>query len=412
MLLSTCSYIPLEIPLSLGIPAKRLFLRDIASGAESYVPRDFCPYAKGVLGYVAECARGSRRVSLAVAGSCDAMRRIADLVRVYWKDVTLYYVDVPRTSTDYAVHYYASVLKEFSLKLACEASDRNSRGLAETIRIMNRLRREMGGLFREARDSSQGRPWSRAIDRLLGANEFLASGAVFDFAKPLELSAPPQYSRGVTREEMPGSGETRSSGKESSGVGIVGGKELPRSDEAESRRAWRPSVIVTGSLCLDRTLIWTIEEAGFKIAALDSCLGERSVNFQIDENDPDCFHALAEGYLRKPPCPRMLDYGRRMAYLDEMVRGVGPLMGDGVPDGLIYFVPKFCDQGYYDYVEVKRHLEGSFAPVLLLEGEFGVGNSAQAKTRLAAFREMLEMRKTHRSKPGVDRKGWAVRSGS
>ncbi|HHY34991.1 MAG TPA: 2-hydroxyacyl-CoA dehydratase [Firmicutes bacterium] len=393
MLLSTCSYIPLEIPLSLGIPAKRLFLQGIASGAESYVPRDFCPYAKGVLGYVSGSAVRGEPISLALAGSCDAMRRVADLVRLYWRGVKAYYVDVPRTSNDYAVDYYASVLREFSCELACEACDDNSNTLPETIRMMNRLRRQLGGLFREARDSSQEKPWTRAIDCLLSAGEFLGSGA-----------------QGVAGEQVLYLEETGSGGKGSPGAGNVAGEEVPCSEEAGFQRVWRPSVIVTGSMCLDRTLTSTIEEVGFRIGALDSCLGERSINFQIDENDPDCFHALAEGYLRKPPCPRMLDYGRRMAYLDEMLRGTDPSMDDG-PGGLIYFVPKFCDHGYYDYVEVKRHLAGSSTPMLLLEGEFGVGNSAQVRTRLAAFREMLEMRRARVFCPPLgDVTGRTVRS--
>ncbi len=409
MVLSTCSYIPLEIPLSLGIPVKRLFLEGTPSGAESYVPRDFCPYAKGVLNYVSEYAVRGKPVSLALAGSCDAMRRVADVVRLHWKGVKVYYVDVPRTSNDYAVDYYASVLREFACELASEASKGNVNTLAKTIRMMNRFRGKLRGQLPKAGDFCPEKLWTRAVDCLLSANHFLASDAVFDSTKPFELSALPQYPQCVAGEQVPCSGETGSGGKDSPRVGSV--EEMPCSEEAGFQRVWRPSVIVTGSMCLDRTLISTTEEAGFRIVALDFCLGERSINFQIDENDPDCFHALAEGYLRKPPCPRMLDYGRRMAYLDEMLRGIDPSTDDGVPGGLIYFVPKFCDQGYYDYVEVKRHLAGTPVPALLLEGEFGAGNSAQVKTRLAAFREMLEMRRARISRPPRrDAMGRAVRS--
>lgn len=410
MLLLTCSYIPLEIPLSFGIPAKRLFLEGTPPGAESYVPRDFCPYAKGVLGYVSEHAVRGKPISLAIAGSCDAMRRVADVVRLYWKGVKVYYVDVPRTSNDHAVEYYASVLREFAGELASEVSTENANALAETIRMMNRFRGRLRAQLPKAGDFCQEKLWTRAIDYLLSADNFLASDAVFDSTKPFQLSALSGHPRGVAGEQELCSGETGSGGKESPGVGSIGGEEIPCTEGAGVQRAWRPSVIVTGSMCLDRTLISTIEEVGFRIAFLDSCLGERSINFQIDENDPDRFHALAEGYLRKPPCPRMLDYGRRMAYLDEMLRGIEFSMDD-VPGGLIYFVPKFCDQGYYDYVEVKRHLAGTPIPSLLLEGEFGAGNSAQVKTRLAAFREMLEMRRARISCPPLrDATGRRVRS--
>ena len=361
MFLSTCSYIPLEIPLSLGIEAKRLFPCGGGSQTESYVPRDFCPYAKGILHHVSEFSSGTEAFSLAVAGSCDAMRRIADLLTVYWKQLRVYYVDVPRTSDTSAVDYYASVLKEFASELACVAHTENPiSALPETIRAMNSLRRRLNGVFAETVDSPQRKPWAAAIECFLKANDKLGSGE--PVTEELLRTGP-----------LPWDGEFRSAGRQ--------------------WRARRPSVIVTGTTCLEASLVSLIEEAGFRILSVDLCLGTRSTDFQIDENDPDPFHALAEGYLGKPPCPRMLDRGRRTSYLDGVIgRLAARVDGDGVPDGVIYFVPKFCDQGYYDYVELRRFLGARSIPLLLLEGEFGAAASAQIKTRLLAFREMLEMK--------------------
>jgi benzoyl-CoA reductase/2-hydroxyglutaryl-CoA dehydratase subunit BcrC/BadD/HgdB len=75
----------------------------------------------------------------------------------------------------------------------------------------------------------------------------------------------------------------------------------------------------------------------------------------------------------------------------ERIRRLHELASDYDAQGLIYFAPKFCDQAYYDFIEIKHGLKslGSL-PVLFLEGQYGVGRAGQTLTRIAAFREMLE----------------------
>lgn len=356
MLISTCSYIPLEIALSCGIPAKRLFLTEISPGMESYVPRDFCPYARGVLGHLSRLALDGEQAALAIAGSCDAMRRVADTVRIYLRDIKVHYVDVPRTCDEHAVDYYARVLRELRRELCAADESGDLEPLRRAIGVMNRFRKTVGRWFREAGESSEKRPWTRAIESLLEATDLLAGGALLDSARCRESC--------LCREAC-----------------------LP---QASSHG--RPRVVAAGTMCLDTTVISAVEEAGFRILTVDSCLGERSISFQIDEDDPDPFRALARGYLQRIVCPRMLDGDRRKTRLDRVLKGA---TGDGdAPDGVIYFVPKFCDQGYYDYVEIRRHAAGIHLPVLALEGEFGAGKTAQVRTRLLAFREMLEMRRS------------------
>lgn len=430
MLLSTCSYIPLEIPLSLGIPAKRFFPGEQLYGAESYAPRDFCPYAKAVLNYVSTCTPQTEPIYLAVAGSCDAMRRVADLVRMYWNHVKVFFVDVPRTNSEDSIAYYAEVLREFARDLslgkpresgsfhapffvptynpgtlpdnALEAS------LMGTIEAMNNIRRRAHLAFLTARGKSSGKPWTLAFEYILAINESLGSAGpgVFEFSKTGEATV-----QAATSMIQNPTGHSIQNPAQNC-VGTSPQDCAPNHFEQELR----PSVVITGSMCLDKSIIAAVEEAGFTIQALDCCAGGRSVDFQVpvDAGCRDPFYALAKGYLNKPPCPRMFCIEKRFAYLDEIIASPNPpgeipsgradevtrdathssrVICDGItraPDGIIYFVPKFCDQGYYDYVQVKRHFAGKRVRILLLEGEFGAGNSAQIKTRLAAFREMLE----------------------
>lgn len=78
---------------------------------------------------------------------------------------------------------------------------------------------------------------------------------------------------------------------------------------------------------------------------------------------------------------------------DERIARLGALAAMYGAKGLVYFAPKFCDLGYYDFPDVKRGLRESFGlPSLLLEGEYGAGRTGQVLTRAVAFREMLEGR--------------------
>ena len=156
----------------------------------------------------------------------------------------------------------------------------------------------------------------------------------------------------------------------------------------------RIPVGVTGTCLLDLSLIQCIETAGLDVVFIDSCLPSRTYTFTVDnENVSDPFYALAEAYLRKPPCPRMFRGNERIQYLHRLAL-------DCDARGLIYFAPKFCDQAYYDFIEVRHSLKSLAPPCSRLEGQYGVGRTGQTLTRIAAFREMLESRQTIRAGAG------------
>lgn len=316
---------------------------------ESYLPRDFCPYARGVLGHLSEIATVGGEAVLAIAGSCDAMRRVYDTVRIYLPGLKVYYVDVPRTCDEHAVDYYAGVLREFRRNIRGGDEDAGLESLRSAVALMNRFRETVTGWFQWARESSEGRPWTRAVQVLLDANDRLAND------EPPGFASPPAHQ----------------------------GRPHP---DGQIR------VVVSGTTCLDTTVISAVEEAGMRILSIDSCLGERSVSFRVEEEDPEPFRALARRYLQKIVCPRMLDHDRRKARFHRLLESeTGDRAG---PDGLVYFVPKFCDPGYYDYAEARSCASGIGLPVLALEGEFAAGRTSQVRTRLLAFREMLETRRS------------------
>ncbi|QUL98261.1 MAG: 2-hydroxyacyl-CoA dehydratase [Candidatus Fermentithermobacillus carboniphilus] len=355
LLLTTCSYIPIEIPVALGIPARRAFPRGQKPVAESYVPRDFCPYSRAVFSLAKELEDTSEPgLVLAIAGSCDAMRRVYDAVRMYGNVPTLF-VDVPRTGDDLAVGYFASVLRRFARELAAQSTGQATgeeeleERLWRAIRLLDDLRDVAKNYADMSSSSSQRLEMLFALERYLGMKDM-------EDAERAGTDGLVEYL--VSEGFVPG--------------------------EMKSLTEDGPPVILTGTYCLDTSMAEALDECGFKVAALDSCWGIRGLEPGEVQDGGDPFLALAGAYLRKTPCPRILQKDARILALDKLL--------DDNPGirGIVYYLPKFCDQGYYDYVEVKTFAKRKHLPLLMVEGDYGAGKWAQTKTRLMAFLELLE----------------------
>ncbi|MEW6228490.1 MAG: 2-hydroxyacyl-CoA dehydratase family protein [Bacillota bacterium] len=434
MVLTSCSYIPLEIPLALGIPAKRAFFEAPLASCEACLPRDFCPYAKAFI------RQHSPEDILAIAGSCDAMRRVYDVLRHFGYAREVYFVDVPRTSSSDAVAFYAGILREFARYLIRVRNDmhRCSSGcspssvtdirdpmfrdrLLATARSLNSLRMELARIFRLQGDGCvSGR---EAVEVALRVNENLAretaaeelKGALvpdeeaFRACQAIIESAVPRAGRsgwapggcenGKAPEESQNErDEAHASDKRFRSAGSATGRKRP---EAGVLRR-RVRVGISATCLLEPVLVESLEDAGFSVVFIDSCLPSRMFNFSVpglgtcdstsnrsDEDargNADVFQSLALGYLRKPPCPRLFAGHARTEHLKRLVASSGA-------QGLVYFAPKFCDLAYYDFSELKQVLgETGNLPMILIEGEYGSGKAGQTLTRAIAFKEMLEGR--------------------
>lgn len=362
MLLSSCSYIPLELPLAAGLAGKRLFFTASSSGnADSLLPRDFCPYSRAFM------RKYDSYDILAIAGSCDAMRRAYDAVRYWDLAPHVLYVDVPRTVDEGSVSYFAHVLRQMaadigmtrpgkkagedSLRFACEAMNMVRATVSKAAALMER------GML----------PASLVLKATLDVNELMSDisrwGDGWNRDEGFTMEARNALAGAVTGEIN----KLVAGGGGSEGLCRVG---------------------VSGTCLLDLSLVECLEEAGLDVVFIDSCMSLRMYDFSVDiEPGENIYEALARSYLSKPACPRMFTG-------DERILRLGALAARSGARGLVYFTPKFCDLGYYDFPEVRHGLrEIAGLPSLLLEGEYGAGRTGQLLTRAVAFREMLEGRK-------------------
>lgn len=128
------------------------------------------------------------------------------------------------------------------------------------------------------------------------------------------------------------------------------------------------------------------EELGAVIVVEDNCTGIRPLDFDVKEDgEGDVYERLAEGYLGKAPCARMYP-------VQEMVQNSLNLAKEYHVDGVILYHLKFCAC----YSMVGKVYNETFRqnniPLLVMSGDYSVGDEGQIKTRLEAFLEILQER--------------------
>jgi len=149
----------------------------------------------------------------------------------------------------------------------------------------------------------------------------------------------------------------------------------------------KPKVVVGGSVCQAKYLIQVIEESGCLVADDDLCMGTRSYLLPaIDGNDP--MDILVRGYLGRTPCPAVHKDGFDPA--SAMIEHVRQVKADGV----VFLITKFCDPFGFDYPHVNSKIEEAGIPSLMLEVEQHQTVSEQVRTRMEAFVEMMNDRKS------------------
>jgi len=111
------------------------------------------------------------------------------------------------------------------------------------------------------------------------------------------------------------------------------------------------------------------------------CQGYRFCLLETDE-EINSLHSLAQSYLQRFPCSRMLRFPERFLALRELAKERGA-------QGIIYHSLKFCDFYHYESVLLHRRLAELEIPVLFLETEYRPGGMEQLRTRIQAFLEMI-----------------------
>jgi benzoyl-CoA reductase subunit C len=332
-----CAYVPVELLSLGGLVPYRLRAPGCPGTdfADTYLGRVTCSYTRCLL-EMAEEGKYDGLDAFVFATGCDHMRRLHDNL-VYLKNPPrVINLDLPHKTTDEAVLWYAKELKRLAGFLEVDASH-----LPAAIRQRNRLRALMSAL-----DDLRERDYPP-----LSGSEMLA------------------VTSGITTMSV-----DRGSNKLEELLGAA------RSSPGKS--GYRARLLLVSSQLDDPAYVEVLERGGGLIVGEIGCTAASAFKGRVDEQAPP-YQALAKRYLRRIPCPRMME---EHGTLFDAVRS---LAKSRRADGVVLVAMKFCDTWGYASTLLSRKLRADGIPVLRLEREYILAGEGQIATRVQAFLESL-----------------------
>lgn len=338
-----CSYVPRELLDVPGLAPYRMRASHTTATdqADAYLSFLNCSYTRCVLETILNDELDFIDGHVFTA-SCDHLRRLYDNLR-YLKNPRLCHIlDLPHKTHEEAVDWFEdelNILKENiekSFKIKISDGD-----LRESIRRTNEMRKTVARI-QELRKAPNPPVSGREMVKIMAAvNSVPASAGV----KALEEI----YS------------------------------ELTERKGIENFRA---RLVVMGSHMDDAEYIGAMEDMGGLVVAETFCVGAVQFCDMVDEDKPP-LRALAERYLRKLSCPRMMEaYPQRYERVKATAQNYGA-------DGIVIETMKFCDTWGVDAPVFMGDLRSDGFGVLRLEREYTRGGIGQLRTRIQAFMEML-----------------------
>ncbi|MFA6449719.1 MAG: 2-hydroxyacyl-CoA dehydratase family protein [bacterium] len=333
-----CSYTPVEIIDAAGYTPVRISGARTSSGAaDSIMHTNICPYIKACV-EAAESGDLDFLDCVVFTNGCDAQRRLYDIWKSRKPDMPIYLLTIPKKNTPVSVALLsgqiAALTTWFKKQTGKEIGDER---IIDSIKTYKELRAIAAKLDEKRRDAKAPIAGSRFAGLMLGAQRMPAADAIRMLSDALEKG-----------------GEAAQPG---------------------------PAVIIAGNMLDDPDWIRMIESYGARVVADDLCAGRRFWEMPEPDESAPPFAALAEAYLSKPPCPRMAVPDDSVAYMKRLVESVRP-------DGVIFYILKFCDTHLYNVPEMRRMMQDLDIRALFIEGDYTTA-SGQAATRIQAFIEML-----------------------
>ena len=342
-----CCYVPEEILYAADILPVRIRAPGCAETtlADTYMSHLNCSFMRSCLQYALD-GKYDLLDGLVFCNSCDHARRLYDILREIApaRFPFLHLISVPHKADKDMAGWYAGDLAAFKAKardfFGADISDKRLRTAIESYNETRTLLRRLYDLRK------------RKTPPLTGAETlsvFLAG-----------CSMPKDEYNVMLRKLL---------------------------TELESRAGisdYRARLMVAGSGgCDDPNYFEVIEDMGGLIVTDSLCFGSRYFWEPVAVRE-DLMLALAESYLKRPSCPRMVDnVVARSDYVKQMAR-------DSHVDGVIFQRIRYCDLWGGQMLHLEKHLRESEIPILSVDREYSLSAMGQLRTRVQAFLERLE----------------------
>ncbi|NLL47358.1 MAG: 2-hydroxyacyl-CoA dehydratase [Firmicutes bacterium] len=345
-----CTYTPAEVIMASGAVCVGIcsFSDETIPDAEKVLPRNLCPLIKSSYGFALteKCPYMYFSDLLVGETTCDGKKKMYELLGEL-KD--MHVLQLPQTQTD-------NVSKElwYQEVLGLKARLESTFGVTitdEDIRAAIRLKNEERKILKELYELSQACP-----PPISGAEQLkILYGSQFKFDYDEKL----QELRDVV---------TKIKENYANGVRPV----------AESAKR----ILITGCPLAGATekVVTAIEESGGVVVAYENCIGAKTVDKLVDENE-EPYKAIADRYLQIG-CSVMTPDTNRYELLSR-------LMDEFKVDGVVEMTLQACHTYAVETESIRRFVQGKNVPFISVETDYSAADAAQLKNRLAAFIEMM-----------------------
>mgnify|MGYP000977001740 CR=1 FL=1 len=143
-------------------------------------------------------------------------------------------------------------------------------------------------------------------------------------------------------------------------------------------------LMIIGSALDNPGYLQVIEEKGGLFVADDLCFGSKTFNYAMEVDDKDVLGSLADYYLKRIVCPRMMD--NRVQLQKDIVEACKEYKVDGV----VYQKMQYCECWGGESLYLEPDLKAIGVPMLQVEREEHLANAGQLAIRAEAFIEMIE----------------------
>jgi len=342
-----CTYTPVEILYAAGFETYGIRKSSGAESEDVYLGRHLCPYIHSIFGGALE-SRYSMLEGVVIAHSCECFRRLYDGWRQLGSQLTpefCYLLDVPTVNTPSAVDYFEKKLQHLVKTLAHQFNRKiTDEDLGEAITLFNQTRSLLKRLYILRKHDNPPVTGSQVLE-------------ILDLAMTTDKKE-------FNRQFEP----------------FLASLENEESRDPTPFRKQR--LLVFGSV-FNPEIIKFVEkdDIGGIVVCEDACNGIRFFDSAIEPTG-NPLKSLSSGYLGKAPCPRMAH--------DQCVDDLLNLISAYRIDGLIYYIPKYCENLYLDYPYISEKLDDLGIPYKRLEGDISGDIN---KIELKSFIEMIELKK-------------------
>ncbi|MEM7816206.1 MAG: double-cubane-cluster-containing anaerobic reductase [Candidatus Aenigmatarchaeota archaeon] len=364
-----CNLVPQELIIATGAVPVRLCsgFYDSCDIAEEALPRDICPLVKSTFGCkLLEMEPFRYCDALIIPACCDAKKKLSDTLADY---MTVFVLDIPSVKdTEKARKYWLSEVKELSKKLENFTKSKiGKKELWNAIKLLYERTRAFRRLY-------EIRKCQKTV--ISGMDSMLVTNTAF-------FDEPARWASKVNElcDEL----------EEKINKGIV--------IESESK----PRVMITGSAIIwpNYKIFEVAEQSGLNIVMDQLCSGTELLYEPVEVDEityEDMISAVAERYLLPSMCPIFFSQDDRADRIVEMVEQFRI-------QGVIYHTLRLCQVFDMESESIRHALQEKKIPFLKIITDYSQEDVEQIRTRMEAFREMLEGKKTNVKRENYDNSG-------